>query len=316
MEAKDQKALWPHFLVIGAGKSGTTSLHEYLKQHPQIFMARKEPNFFAYENLDPSTLDGPDDRKHYAQSFVSPESYLNLFAEAREGQLRGEVSNTYISKDGAWANIQRRLPEVKLIAILRHPAERLFSRYTHLLRDGQDLAGAPEAFFDRQSLWWRRSDLVQEGFYHQRLKPFFDHFPREQIKVFLYEDFVGNTKAVMREIFTFLGVDASVEVETEVVYNKSGTVKNPMVHRIIGPNSFLIRSGKALFPGLLERLKEGRFYAWLNQQRNRNLQKPKLSAALWQRLVDEVYAEDIRQLAGLLEKDLDAWLKYPDAAKV
>ncbi len=148
MEAKDQKALWPHFLVIGAGKSGTTSLHEYLKQHPQIFMARKEPNFFAYENLDPSTLDDPDDREHYAQSFVSPESYLNLFAEAREGQLRGEVSNTYISKDGAWANIQRRLPEVKLIAILRHPAKRLFSRYTHLLRDGQDLAGAPEAFFE------------------------------------------------------------------------------------------------------------------------------------------------------------------------
>lgn len=306
----DQQALLPDFVVIGAGKSGTTSLHEYLNQHPKIFMGSKEPNFFAYELLDPNTLSDPTDRDHYYHSVYKLEDYLALFAEAKPGQLKGEVSNTYISTSIAWERIKHYVPEAKLMAILRHPADRIFSRYFHLVRENEIPEGGDiNEVFNQDSIWWHRKDLVNEGFYYRQLKPYFENFKRENIKVFLYEDFIHKTDEVVKEAFAFLGVDPNVKVGTDVVYNKSGKVKNKSVDALVGQESAPIRFLKKFLPGFHRYLKKSvTVQRWLNNVRNQNLEKPDFDPALKKRIINEIYREDIENLQTLLQRDLKHWL--------
>lgn len=306
----EQKTLLPDFVVIGAGKSGTTSLHEYLNQHPQIFMGDKEPNFFAYETVDPNTIENPTDKDHYYQSVYTLEAYLNLFKGAKQGQLKGEVSNTYISTEIAWERIKHYVPDAKLMAILRHPADRIFSRYFHLLRENEiPEGGGMDQVFNRDSIWWKRKDLVNEGFYYRQLKPYFENFPKENIKIFLYEDFIGDTDRILKEAFEHLGVDASVKVGTDVIYNKSGKVKNKSVDALVGQNSGPIVFLKRFLPGFHKYLKES---VWanriINNIRNKNLDKPELDPSIRQRIVDEIYKEDITELGKLLGRDMSHWL--------
>ena len=117
----------PDFLVIGAGKSGTTSLDNYLSQHPEIFMAPKEPSYFAIKNLE--SINDPNDTSmvhHYPNGVPNFIDYQELFRSAKEGQKKGEVSPIYLNSRDAAEEIKKAIPQVKLIAILRHPAERLF----------------------------------------------------------------------------------------------------------------------------------------------------------------------------------------------
>lgn len=82
----------PDFLVIGAGKSGTTSLNHYLSQHPEIFMARKEPSYFAIKNLE--SINDPNDAEmmsYYPNGVMDFDNYQALFSDAQDGQLLGEV---------------------------------------------------------------------------------------------------------------------------------------------------------------------------------------------------------------------------------
>ncbi len=301
----------PDFVIIGAGKSGTTSLNEYLKEHPKIFMAtRKEPNFFAFETLDPSIYDEEKSREYYFNSVLKIEDYYKLFEGAKEDQLLGEVSNTYISHAQAWERIKHYVPNAKLIAILRHPAERLYSRYFHLVRENEiPEGGAMEEVFNRDSVWWRRPDLVNEGFYYDKLKPYFENFPKEHIKIFLYEEFIGDTDRVLRDTFEFLGIDPNVKVATDIIYNKSGEVKNKSVDALVGQNSGPILFLKKFLPGLHRYLKES---VWanrvLNNLRNKNLDKPGMDPDFRKRITQEIYQEDIEQLEKLLERDMSAWL--------
>lgn len=302
--------LLPDFVVIGAGKSGTTSLNEYLNQHPKIFMGDKEPNFFAYELLDPDTISDPTDKAHYFESVYKLEDYLALFKGAKEGQLKGEVSNTYISSSISWERIKHYVPDAKLMAILRHPADRIFSRYFHLVRENEIPEGGDlNEVFNRDSIWWKRKDLVNEGFYYRQLKPYFENFKSENIKVFLYEDFIGKTDQVVKEAFEFLGVDPNVKVGTDVVYNKSGKVKNKSVDALVGQDSAPIVFLKKVFPGLHRKLKSSvAVNRWLNNIRNKNLEKPDMERDLKQKIVDEIYREDIQELQKLIQRDLKHWL--------
>lgn len=303
------QTLMPDFLVIGAGKSGTTSLHEYLSQHPQIFMAKKEPNFFAYETVDPESIKDLDERQHYYDSYYRIEDYQNLYQTAVNGQLKGEVSNTYMSKDHSCDNIKRHVPNAKLIAILRHPGDRLYSRFTHLKREGSELAKDYNDFFKKDTIWWTRTDMIPEGFYYKRLKPFYDNFPSENIRIYLYEDFIGKTDEVVRDIFEFLQVDSSVKVGTNVVYNKSGNIKSKTLNKLVGQNSAPIIMLKKALPRMHKMLKRNtRVNAILNSVRSKNLTKPGFPSHLRNKLIDEVYGKDIEKLQSLIGKDLKHWL--------
>ena len=112
----------PNFIVIGAARSGTTALYQYLRRHPDIFMSNiKEPNFFAFENCS-LDFEGPG-AEFVNNSVASWDDYCALFANAPPGATIGEASPLYLWAPQAPACIKRRLPQVRLIAILRNPIE-------------------------------------------------------------------------------------------------------------------------------------------------------------------------------------------------
>lgn len=302
----------PDFVVIGAGKSGTTSLNEYLKEHPQVFMStRKEPNFFAYEMAKEEDFELESSREFYRDSVLNLEEYLNLFKGSKEQQLLGEVSNTYLNSEMACQRIKHYIPNAKIIAILRHPADRLFSRYSHYVRE--DLLpsdGGLENVFDKSTSWWQRPDMITEGLYYGQVKRYYENFPKENIRIYLYENFIDDTAGVVEDIFKFLEIDSTVKVATDIVYNKSGTVKNKAVDNLVGQNSPMILALKKVSPALHRWMKDSVVInRWLFNLRNKNLQKADFPPQLRKKIVEEIYAEDIKKLSDLIGQDLSHWLK-------
>ena len=299
----------PDFLVIGAGKSGTTSLDKYLDAHPSIFMSqRKDPGYFASEQYAIHPGMRPESIAYYQKFIGDEETYLQLFVDAHEHQLVGETSTIYLYSENGYDLIKKAIPSVKLIAILRQPAQRVFSRYLHLAREGLLPTNDFEDIFDRTSLWWNRPDLIPEGFYFKHLSRFFDHFPHENIKVLLYEDLSKSPESLFREIFGFLEVDETFVPKTDVTYNRSGIIKNQSINKIIGYNNPLFRVTKKLFPKQYESLrKTPAALKVLDKVRSKNLSKPKLTPELNQRIINDIYLEDIEKLEQLISKDLSHW---------
>jgi hypothetical protein len=302
----------PDFLVIGAGKSGTTSIDKYLNQHPDVFVPRKkEPNFFGYENVNIENLrENPDDTAHFQTSVTTLEEYLKIFEDAKPHQKKGETSNTYMYHADAPSRIKHYIPNVKLIAILRQPAERLFSRYMHLARENRTPTKDFSDCLDRNSIWWKRNDLIREGFYCKNLSPYFKLFPQENIRIYLYEDLKNAPIRVMSEIYEFIGVDPSFKPDVSLKYNESGLIKNKLLDKIYGQGGWLSRSVKTVLPGIYRKMKGNlSLKKKMLSLRGRNLDRREMDKAIRKALTLEVYLEDIKQLQNLIHRDLSDWLK-------
>ncbi|MEM7375762.1 MAG: sulfotransferase domain-containing protein, partial [Bacteroidota bacterium] len=275
----------------------------------ELFVSeRKEPNFFGYETVDPAQYDIPETIEHYHHSVTELDDYLELFKNAREGQILGETSNLYLYSDTACDRIKHYIPEVKLIAILRQPAERLYSRYLHLAREDKLPTKEFEDLFDQSSIWWRRPDLVTEGFYAKHLVKFYETFPKDRIKVFFYDDLRKSVDDLLKELYEFLGVDSTFVPDTSQQLNKSGFIKNRAVHQVIGSRSKLVQGIKSTFPALFRMAKANKtIFRAVNNLRDRNLNRPKLSQELRSRITNEIYVEDILKLEKMLDVDLSHW---------
>ena len=145
----------PNFFIVGTGKAGTTSLHRYLRQHPQIYMSPvKEPSFFASEirgerlgkafrqHVERRSRDLPEQLKDGRP--VKPlgwlasdwDDYLRLFQQVDGETAIGEASAIYLWSQTAAANIHAQIPDARIVMMLRDPAERAFSQYLHQLATG------------------------------------------------------------------------------------------------------------------------------------------------------------------------------------
>jgi hypothetical protein len=305
--------LIPDFLIIGAGKSGTTSLDKYLNQHPEIFIPKvKEPNFYGYEHTKLEDFKGDvGEILHFKGSVTNLNDYLALFQDAKPGQLKGETSNTYMYHPEAPERIKFYNPDMKLIAILRQPAGRLYSRYLHLARENRTPTKDFADCKDKNSIWWKRNDLIKEGFYYRNLQPFFTLFPKQNIKVYLYEELNDRPDEVLKDIYNFLEVNSDFKPDLSVKYNQSGIIKNKFLDSIYGQKGVLTRLTKVVLPeGGVQKLKNSTaVQRVVNALRGKNLAKPKMDPAIKKWLTQEVYGDDIRNLQNLIGKDLTHWLK-------
>jgi len=310
----------PSFFLIGAGKSGTTSLYEYLKQHPQLFLPQKDLAFFALEGFT-KTLGydaaDPDGYYHYPGAVTNWDDYRAAFAPARDGQVTGEACTMYLYKAGVIERMNKYLPEPpKCIAILRHPARRLFSRYVHLMRENREPDASFEQVFDRSSIWWKKDDLVQEGFYYRHLSSFYQAFPKEQMLVLRYEDFKKSPRQVLERIFSFLEVDPRFEANTDLSFNPGGKVRRPWLQGMLYGNQGLGQWINRHWPNTVQRLRSSSaFMKVLYRARSLNLEKQQLSESLSQQIIDQIYREDIQRLADLTGQDFSSWTGQVDYAK-
>ncbi len=302
---------WPDFLVIGAGKCGTTSLYHYLKQHPDVFLPTvKETNFFALAGHRPRRPeDDPEGLYYWPEAVTDERAYADLFLAAKPHQRCGEVSPMYLYSRQSPDRIRRALPDVRLIVILRDPAERLWSRYLHLVRDGRAPEGGIEAALDMSTVWWRRQDLVPEGRYHTHLRRYYDQFPADQIKVFLHSELKRDPTKLMRALFTHIGVSPDVTLDLTAKHNPSGTVARPWLHGAVGGGGLLPRALRSLSPTLWQWGRENPLaQRWVTAARSASLERPALRPHTRTRLIEEVYSGEIERLAAMLGRDLSPWL--------
>ncbi|MGR3279804.1 sulfotransferase family protein [Acaryochloris marina NIES-2412] len=298
----------PNFLIIGAGKSATTSLYYYLKQHPQIFTSpRKEPRFFAFEG---EKLSFGDPSSSTVNCVTDLEVYRSLFKQVSNEIAIGEASTWYLSSYKAPKRIYHHIPNVKLIAILRDPVERAYSHFLHLLRDKvepiTDFKQAMSAEDIRiQNNWSPHWHYKQQGFYYLHLQRYFDLFERDQIRVYLYEDFINNPLEVLQDIFHFLDVEETFIPNMSIKYNTSGLPKSKNLHQFLMKRFWRNKQSRTT----LDRFLSLNFNQYIQAkiiQLNLN-QKPQLSPKLRVSFIEE-YREDILKLQDLIKRDLSSWL--------
>lgn len=297
----------PNFLVLGAAKAGTTALYYALRQHPQIYMSRtKEPNFFALEGKPP-TFRGPGDQQTInITSITSLAAYQQLFHGVSHELAIGEASTAYLYLERTPERIRHYIPQAKLIVILRHPVERAYSSFLHMVRDGReplaDFSQALEAEPTRiRNHWEHIWHYTQMGLYSVQLKRYFDAFDPGQIKIHLYDEWVMNPLQVMKETFRFLGVDERFVPDLSLHPNVSGVPKNRLLQILL---TKLNPAEAAFNPLPIARFCARRAVSVANH----NLTKPPISPTVRNEL-GVVFRDDILKLQDMIHRDLSVWLE-------
>lgn len=298
----------PNFIVIGAQKCGTTALYNALCQHPEIYMSPiKEPFYFVLNDAPPAyKVPTPE----YAQRLrYRWEDYLTLFQDATTQHAIGEASALYLSSyqpEVTAARIAERLPAVRLIALLRNPVDRAHSAFQYYrMRGYESCKRFAEALVAETtySLSERAPDLrhFANGCYYANLKPYFEHFPREQIRLYLYEEWNQQPQAVLHDIFAFLGIDETVVIEPART-NVTFRYRHRWLQRFLDePNQTRDR---------LELLLRGRLRTRVYRRLRRyNRRQPPALDPEMRRVLIERYRSDIEQLQCLLKRDLSHWLR-------
>lgn len=323
-QVKRIESRWPDFIIAGAAKSGTTALHNFLDQHPEIFMSRpKEPNFFLFSGEEPEFSDIESDEQLYRSSvglyerikknsITDEEAYLKLFDQATSFKVKGEASVLYLSDPKAPARIKKYIPDVKLIVMLRNPVDRAFSSYMHMVLVGNETRSFKEALqqepVDAENIWCGRGDYyIRAGFYARQLKGLFKHFDQQNIRIYLFDDFISSPEAIMSDIYRFLGVDESFQGDHSKKLNISGVPKSKFIYNSLTRLYRKFASTgkmKKMIHYFLPKKTRSKITAAIFE---RSLNKPKMSQEDKEKLLS-LYRKEILELQTLLDKDLTRWL--------
>lgn len=294
----------PNFLIIGAAKCGTTSLYNYLGQHPEVFLSPlKETNFFVQKGKK-IDFKGPKDNLYNHLTITDIGDYNNQFSDVFDEKAIGEICPSYLYREDAPKNIKEHIPKVKIIAILREPVARAFSAWVHLTRNGEEYLSFDDALLNeprRIKANWREIWHYQEmSKYYEQLKRYYDSFPKENIKVFIYEEFKDNPLKTYSEICSFIDVDTSFIPETGIKHNTGKIPKNAYLHKVY----FII----VFFKNILTFLISDNYLSTLKRCYNRLFfyEKPKLSDADILKY-KRIFEKDIKMLEQLIDIDLSIY---------
>ena len=309
----------PNFFVVGAPKAGTTSLYHYLDQHPQIYMSPiKEPHFFAAEvrpeNCDPNVrralaqenrgldefLSGQMREKRFGGIVTSWEDYVHLFANSNREAALGEASVCYLWSPTAPSQIAKKIPDAKIIVMLRDPADRAFSQYLQGLGSGAIRWSFREHI--QRNLRHHSAQLcvhypfLEFGLYAEQLGRYLERFG-QNVWIGLYEDFKKRPMESFQKICQFLGVAPEFLPDMTRQHMEAQVPRIPAVGWLKGAG--LWQAAARATPASLRPL-----------IRRTLIRRPGVTQMdpADRRYLVEFYREDIRKLASILDRDLDGWL--------
>lgn len=301
------KTKLPNFLIVGVAKSGTTSLYQYLKQHPEVYMCPvKEPKFITAQFLE-FPLQGKGDERIERNIIKNFSDYKNLFKKVGNEKAVGEASvdNLYYY-DKAIKYIKEYLGDIKIIIILRNPIERAFSQYL-MFRNHREYLSFESALGEEEErkrknweFFWYYKDV---GFYYKSVKAYTENFSR--VKIYLYDDLKNNPLGLMNDVYKFLKVDTSFTPDIGVKYNISGVPKHRMLYDLVyKSNQFKDNMVK---PVLNLFLTEGKRKQLKEKLKAKLIRKSKMKLETREYLKD-TYRNDILSLQELLGRNLSQWL--------
>jgi hypothetical protein len=277
----------PNFLVIGAPKAGTGSFHDYLRQHPDVFIPiKKDPRWFCFT--------GQKNKDRYP--IRSQEEYEALFEGVTTEKAIGESTALYFWSEVAPARIKATIPDAKLIVSLREPVQRAFSIYHMNLRT----EGHNEGLSFLEAL---KVDKILQRTYHEALSAYLAHFDRSQFKIVLFEDLAKNTMATIQSVFEFLGVDPAFEPDLKIS-NPGGVPRSKWFHKLMTNDKLRTWSRTYLPESVVYKAKD---------LRSLNLDKAKMVLTEEERAVAYAfYRDDILRTQDLIGMDLSRWLRPED----
>lgn len=299
---ENKKIILPDFLIVGAGKSGTTSLHYYLQEHPDIFLPEiKEAWFFQLvKNPNKEILNR---LPHLPVDFVS---YLKLFNEVKPRQICGEATPSYLLfHDYTIQSLIEYHPhykDVKIIIILREPLERLLSLYrfnlllrTEFLSFEQALIKEKERFFSfKESIGF---NYILSSLYYEQVKNFYDNFPN--VKVWLFDDLKNNPQKLIMELGNFLKFDPTPILQSKILHNIFNASKRK--NRVFRFKKLIKKI--PLFEYLHQKAKKKLAYYKYFEHDYKNVHP------LIYQNIKELFYKDVRKLESLINRDLSHWLQ-------
>lgn len=289
----------PNFFIVGAAKSGTTSLYHCLAQHPDVFMPElKEPHYFV-------------DWGKYVSSLGE---YEALFSGVSGQKAIGEASTGYLFEQETPGRIKGLIPGARIIIILRNPADMAFALWRHMRRLGKRgeklsfekaLAAEPGRMADpafracQFESWHGNFYYFGRALYHGQVNRYIDAFGPDRVLVLIFEEFREDPLGMCRQVFGFLGVDTGFRPEASAK-NVGREVRHRGLKKLLDEPTPSQARLAALLP---EGLRAGgrRLLVRLNS-------KPvhPLDPVLKKELMDR-FMPDVKMLEGLLGRDLSLW---------
>ncbi len=301
------KIIKPDFIIVGAAKSGTTTLHKYLSQHTDVFMSiPKETNYFAFR--DPEFVFNQEFvQKNYIDDSIKTESdYIACFARAKSYQIAGEASPSYLYNKNTPLLIKNALPNCKIIIILRNPVDRAYSNFKHHLRINIETTASFERALALEKRrisekWWWGFHYYAAGLYYEQVKRYYELFPRENILTLIYEDFFYEEEKNIGEVYNFLGINKLESKLEKTILNSSVYPRFYNLQKIINNKEV-----KSLFKKVVPITFGKRIVKYINIRNKRD----KILAKKIQAKLAQSYNADVRKLEGLIQKDLAVWGIY------
>ena len=305
----------PNLFLVGAPKAGTTSIYNYLIQHPDIFCSLiKESHFFSsdidinlfrnnykYEKIK-NMRDFIEKGNNLHVTFLRNESdYKELYKNAKQ-KNRLDASSSYLYSTDAAKNIHSVNPHSKIIMILRSPVHRAYSHYIMDKKNGwakNDFISELNSDYNKSNKGWGISNLyVELGLYSDQIKRYQKLFPASQILILFYDDLVYDSQNMLNEIFSFLSID-SIKINTQQKFNKASLPNNEIINTI-NRNKVVKRYIKNILPEVLVNFLKKKSFTENIQKINREEFKSSVP----------YFKNDIETLSQIINKDLKHWLNY------
>lgn len=285
-----------HAMIGGAQKAGTTSLVNYLAQHPRLCVHNgRELTYFVND-------------EEYARGFdaVAVERYAHADAD----QLLIAKSAGVLDLPEAVDRLKRHNPDVKLVFLLRHPVDRAYSAYWFARQMGWEdidrFEDALEAGADRfsQGDWVRRRNTayLERGLYAKHLREVYARFDPQQVRVFLVEDLKADAAGLCRQVFEFLGVDADFVPDVTRRSNTAAAPRWAGVSRLMARERGWKRLARAVLPRSVGKQVKHTLRAWNAAP----FTPPPMDPQTRRRLI-AYFAQPNAELADLLGRDLHHW---------
>jgi len=279
--------MWPNFFIVGAPRSGTTSLYEYLKDTPEVFMSQiKEPNYFNPSVHDDLFLSKPIRNK---------KKYLDLFKNVKDKKVIGEASPTYLWDPKTPKLIHDVVPYARIIISLRDPIERAFSEYLFLRGLGSEKGTFLETIKRSiQAENYSSNRIIQNGLYFEQVKRYLDVYGSSQVKILIFEELVQDTWKLVKQVLDFLKIKHDPSTSVNEIHNAFTLPRGKIASSIV-ENKMLRKMGKTLLP-------RGGLFS-LRKILTKKTAKPSITNEEI-RILKEFYQNDVRKLEKLLNQKL------------
>ena len=292
----------PNLLIVGAAKSGTTSLHNYLNQHRDVFMCKpKEPHFLINNEIGTQRIP-----VGVSEKIV----YEKLFLAGEDLKYRGESSVMYLMyPEIVIPKIKEHLgSEVKIVIMLRNPVERAYSGYQHVKRYNikEDILEFRDAWDVSEQRYFSNPDMTpasrykELGLYYNQVKSYLENF---NTHIIIYEDYKLDFQNEMNKVFDFLEINR-MEINSEQQHMVGGWQwQNQKVKSLMTRKNLLKSFIKIIIP-----FKSVRKLIRQKIQDRNSADVPPISIDD-KNMLKDYYKDDVRQLSELLGRDLNYWTK-------